>query len=238
MPSKAPRSLIKLNKLHQDPHQNSSSNLLPGLGSFSHLPRELRDIIYTDLISSGSISITAASKTTNTETAAILPKQGVFRTSLGFHHDQPTPSRTIIYPRTSERIQNVEIRVNSSSGTSGRFAASLNELKNVFGASIPRRRCRVELELDCDTRMLYFDILLEGFLGDFKSFRGFAEVVVLVATEPSDGTPLEDWERGKLLAKQRRAMHAVEMALVPAFGDVVWREEERGMAACFHPQVM
>ena len=41
-----------------------------------------------------------------------------------------------------------------------------------------------------------------------------------------------------VLDKQRRAMHLVETVLVPAFVEVVWRIEERGMAAYFHPQMV
>ena len=227
--------------------ENANTKLLQGLGNLSRLPLELRNLIYAEMVSSGSVAITAVSKIINMETATIVSTHGIFRTSLGFQHER-TANRTLDAATSSKAagVQNVEIRVNSKAGNGRRFSASLKELTQLFGAThtlIRRKRCRVELELAWDCWITVLDDLLTTLLGWLKSFTGFAEVVFLVATEARDrGMPvalenLDHWESEKLLAKQSIAMRFVERELVPALGNVVWREEERGMAAYFHPRI-
>ena len=156
--------------------------------------------MYEELIPSGSVAIAAVSKIINLETAEMVSRQGVFRTNkTAFRTIDPATSRN------AERVQNVEIRINSKAGRGRRFSTSLRQLMSVFAAphtSLRRKRCRVELDLVWDCRVTVFDDILRAFLGEFKSFTGFAEVVFFVATKAGGRgmqtvlESLEHWECG------------------------------------------
>ena len=174
----------------------------------------------------------------------MVSKQGVFRTKVG-HRYHRTAYRPVaidaLISTNVARVQNVDIRVNSIPTQVDHNEVALEELAQVlFGApqtSMCRKRCCVAFELQWEYCLRLSDHLEN--LKDLKRFTGFEEFVFVLARDLQKVMEgLEDWQRAKLLGDQTRAMEVVEEKLVPDFGDVVWREEERGMVAYFHPQVM
>ena len=74
------------------------------------LPRELRDMIYSDLVQSGQVNILRASKSLHKETTKMVLKEGICRLHLNNLTEQHTPKSDVQEPFPS-KIQNFSIRI-------------------------------------------------------------------------------------------------------------------------------
>lgn len=121
---------------------------------FLKLPQELRDQIYSDLITSGHPHFMIISRVMNAEGMALIFKRGVYR--VNFHinkfreetdcYNCPQPTSKIV-----DNIQNLNIRIRWSHGNSNsdlpRITNAFSWLEGFKDSSIKRGKCTIAVEV-------------------------------------------------------------------------------------------
>ena len=192
----------------------TSVETLTGLGrTLSQLPGEIRNIIYSYLLSTGHLHFLRASKALYVEGSGLMAEKGVYRVSFG----SPTrinyllPSQRIV-----DKIRNLDICTDLSYfGERGWLADGPQNrwLLEAFGEpGRPRGQCSVTLEVYSSTDRR----LLAAFCRRLRIFSDFETVIVRAEVhwfEPdsSTGCPL-----GSLMGEAKEAwMEQCETATVP-----------------------
>lgn len=121
---------------------------------FLKLPRELRDQIYSDLITSGHPDFMIISRVMNAEGMALIFKEGVYR--VNFHINKfreetdccncPQPTSKIV-----DNIQNLNIQIRWSHGNSSsdlpRITKAFSWLEGFKNSFIKRGKCTIAVEV-------------------------------------------------------------------------------------------
>ena len=116
-----------------------------GLGDLFKLPQELREMIYSRAIASGSMDILRASRQTYKEANPIVPEEGIYRLVLGFPDDVPNVEPD---DSSSRKIQNVSVRVNARGFFSEEDGKDLTMLCTLESTFLTRKKCLVTFECD------------------------------------------------------------------------------------------
>lgn len=114
------------------------------------LARELRDIIYTDLIISGHVKLAQTSKAFATEFMELMGKRGICRLTT----NETQPQRLTPYPKLGKRladmIQYLDLRLVTSMHKWDRGHEEYSRdsrMEKILGdASVPRKSCHVFIE--------------------------------------------------------------------------------------------
>ena len=151
-----------------------------GLGPFfAKLPRELRDQIISNLLTSGNPQFMSVSRAMSIEGKALIYKKGVY--GMNFGHDVskqefgletancPTPAQEV-----TDSIQNFSLAFDmrdwQSSGVpeSTVSADAAQHLDMLMGCRVPRGTCRISFKLhpyDHPTTFWYINSHLQGLIG-------------------------------------------------------------------------
>ncbi|KAK3169671.1 hypothetical protein OEA41_009055 [Lepraria neglecta] len=113
------------------------------------LPRELRDMIYSDLVQSGQVNILRASKSLHKEATETVLKEGVCRLHLNNLTEQHTPKSHVQEPFPS-KIQNFSIRIPVSEKNHIVPSLCLKPFRRLARSDVARQDCHVTFViLDC-----------------------------------------------------------------------------------------
>ena len=183
------------------------------LGDFARLPREVRDIIFSLLIESGSIGFLQASRQLAREGTAHIFENGICRMNFGFNNLTPTmrPSHEV-----AARIQRISIRVNTVFYPLYGAPDEL-EIPQLFtGAEISRKSCRVTFENWLSSSPMVCDEIL--FI--LQRFTGFEDVIVHVKVEGwhSRLEKVDEYDLALVENVRRRAYRKVIRALEESLG--------------------
>ena len=166
----------------------NSIETLTGLGPFiSQLPGEIRNIIYSYLLSTGHPQFLRASKAMYGEGSGLMAENGVYRMSFGTSNkiNYLLPSQRIV-----DNIHNVDIcaNVSFSEGPDWMVLEPQNLwLLEAFGEpGRPRGQCSVTLDVFPTAHRLP----LAGFCGHLTLFSGFETVVVRANVNWPEPDPL------------------------------------------------
>ncbi len=151
---------------------------------FSKLPREIRDKIFSELITSGNARFMSASRAMHSEGKDLIHKKGVFRINYGYSGmKRNVSSRT---KKIADQIQNLLIRANMKEIDHGRYQdhkAFFRPLAPIMDSALPRGICSVyiETEVSVDHQIQY------NFLWALRALTEFDTVVLRVETDPTKG---------------------------------------------------
>lgn len=142
------------------------------------IPREVRDMIYTDVLGNGHLEIMRVSRHLNAETSKLLSDHGIHRMTLDF----PRLFTFLMDPRkiVEPKIQNVDVKVDI------RIASELLERwprcnASIFGKrDIKRKHCDVIIE--CNFLQEVPSLIWQALV----SMGGFESVVVKLDIEMTD----------------------------------------------------
>lgn len=134
------------------------------------LPREIRDMIYTNLIAAGSLTILRTSKAVFQEASHFLHKHGICRLVLPIKSINSSPDFLLNKSHT-DTIQNLDIRL----AMRAVWAWDLETARLISGPSVWRRKCHVSIENNADLPYAPETYLTvpEGVLDVFRSFTSF-----------------------------------------------------------------
>ena len=117
------------------------------------LPRELRDMIYSDLVQSGQVNILRASKSMHEEATETVLKEGICRLHLNNLTEQHTPESDVQEPFPS-KIQNFSIRIPVSEQNHIVPSLFLKPFRRLARSDVARQDCHVTFViLDCHMRL-------------------------------------------------------------------------------------
>lgn len=154
---------------------------------FLKIPRELRDQIYSDLITSGHPQFMGVSRAMNAEGMALIFKEGIYR--INFHinkfreetdfHNCPQPTSKI-----GDNIQNLNIRIRWSHGNSNsdlpRITKAFSWLQTFKDSPSTRGKCTVAVEV-----YPYFTtMLLSTIANSIKELKSFDTVAFCIKDDP------------------------------------------------------
>ena len=230
-----------------------SVDMQRGLGPvLSQLPGELRNHIYSYLLSTGHPQFLRASKALYLEGSALMAKDGIYRMSFGMLPEKINyllPSQRIV-----DTIHNLDIRVNLSYYGWGSWAPERCEdlwLLRVFGEpGYTRGRCSVTIEVYPSTA----EYLLARFcmalrlLSDFETVVVRAEIGWLEKNSPGTAPPQSLMDEANYAWFERRETDPVPWSvfkfqylydhihLTLDLGKPRLEQDESGLWLVFHPR--
>ena len=193
----------------------NSVEKLTGLGPMlSQLPGEIRNIIYSYLLSTGHLQFLRASKALYVEGIGLMAENGVYR--VGFRTDERInyilPSQQIV-----DTIQNLDIRADLRCSEACSWTVIVPRstwLIEAFGEpGRPRGQCSVTLAVDRSTKRA----ILAGICRRLRLFSDFKTVVVRAEVDwPSPASLSTDDVFDSLMAEADKAwLEQPETAVVP-----------------------
>ena len=196
----------------------------PKSAGFLSLARELRDIIYSDLITSGDVAILRVSQQLHDEAKEILHKQGIFRIDFnmptsGKSHNTWRPSVLA----ANNRIQNFNILMYLSSSmlrSSDRlFSSEYDKLTLEYIQSRPGSRdCHLTLILK-KTDVLYSGTRILELVPTFSSFELFTLRIHTTSYHP----PVSSDNAAAVELIHTTILKRLASSLQPALGHSEWR---------------
>ena len=206
---------------------------IPTFHFFLKLPRELRDMIYTILISTGHLSILQTCREVNLEAQSMFYRAAICRQYAGYW--RYWEHRLSIVQELL--VQNFELHciLDSSDDRSTLRAIQTSREKPVpfqhaskFGRSdVRRNQMIIELKFGAKSSVLDAEYTLVQYFDRPESFVGFRLLVVKFLPMP------EEWQS----TSRNRIRQVVKNILEPELGSAVETEEE-GYDGChmeFHP---
>lgn len=145
---------------------------------FSKLPREIRDMIFEEMLASGQPQFLRTSKIMNQEGADMIPKHGVLRINIGFGAMISHPTIT---QKVADTVQNLRLRVNMTDYISfalGRYPerAFPKMLKMFSNPKISRKSCNVFFEgRSASHRLIALEVVYS-----LKLLKEFEEVTLSI----------------------------------------------------------
>lgn len=165
----------------------SSIDMEGGLGPLLFkLPGEIRNVIYSDLLSSGHPQFLRASKIMHTEGSGLIQENGIYRMNFGFPN---STNHSLSSQRVVDTIRHLDIRANV--GDIGKIHFMSQEfpddwlLQAFGGPRIGRDVCNVSFELYPSIHRHYVTRVCKS----LRLLSGFERVVVRVKIDPRDLGP-------------------------------------------------
>ena len=209
-----------------------SMQIALGLGNLLKLPREVRDLIYSYAIVNGTTALIRASKQTKEEAGKLIFQKGIYRLSLGFNEDDQNPrlSRTL-----AKKIQNLQVRVNSSDLFIRGLEQHLPKLQKFDGLATARQGCVVMIVCDpFENNMEAYQVLHE-----IKNLTGF-KLVVMELDLQWYGEPWPDtvagFEDERIRARINGALNYQIKVLEPSLGTARVLVDKQRYRLAFNPR--
>lgn len=180
------------------------------------LPREIRDIIYTDLIVAGELCILRTSKAVCQEVTELLYKQGTCRILL----DMTLPyagKKFAIRKFHASAIQNLDIDIrNLHRGLSFHRHHSLSSFKMFSGSSVCRQKCHITFS-QCNLSLIRRDWYEQPgprrLLKNLRTLTGFKTLTIKIRFFPLSS-----------LSKVSKYLQFIKDYLEVSLGEAIWRE--------------
>ena len=161
----------------------TSVDMLRGLGPIlSQLLGEIRNIIYSYLLSTGHLQFLRASKALFAEGTGLMAENGIYRMGFGFSNriNYSLPSQRIV-----DTIRNLDVHVDLSYFKRHEWCVPGFPrfwILEVFGKPLfPRGQCTIFLQVDCSTPIQLVAAICQPLrlLSDFETVSVRAEIVWL-----------------------------------------------------------
>ena len=210
------------------------------------LPRELRDIIYTDLLKTGQVKLAQVSKAVALDFMEIISKRGICRLEINESEFRPYPK---LRKPLADTIQYLDLHFLTAMNKRNKGYSHDRRIEKIFSNSgIPRKSCYVLIENDASERPLSSlnvcyrqatlleqtkSILLLTGLGGFETMTVKMNTRMACYVEPL--TP----EHAMIVAIGQDVMHwTLESSLKELFGDYITTKERERESLCleFHPR--
>lgn len=216
--------------------QPNPINIAAGLGPmFRRLPREIRDMIFGEMLASGQPQFLRSSRIMNQEGTSLISKHGVYRVNIGFGSMANCPQ---IPQQVADTVQNLHLRVNFMDYQSFELGTypERHILKMFSNSNIGRKSCSASFQgLGTSTYLVAFDVV-----HSLKSFTGFEEVALRIDTAWSGGMFYPD----HLHAWQRTAAHRIKhlsldlacREVEPDLGTAYLVQKREGPQLVFYPR--
>lgn len=197
------------------------------LGTLSILPREVRDIIYSDVVSFGKMNILRTSKTVCQEVMDLLYEEGICRVNVD--NDRLLPQFHLT-KALAKKIQNLHIRLTVSSrlGFSPNVPRTPNPIKKFRGYEIPRQVCHVIIEFNCESHPIFWRVGPRKFIRFLGSLTSFAKMTVRVAViDRVDPRSQKPWPMDTHTGIQKKYLHLTKasLALEKSLGEGIYCSE-------------
>lgn len=210
-------------------------DLPAGLGYLHKLPRELRDQIFSYLLTSGHPNFMRTSKVMRQEGKTWIAKEGIYRMNLGFCNgfNCRSPSRKIL-----DTIQNVNIRINNYIVRSSTLVEYPElQLLDVLGRSALRRKtCSISFEF-YGSPYAHFG---HEVLSRLQRLRGFDKIVLRVWMNWTGGAaitnPLDYFHLEPPIRFRYRVFEMAREYLEPRLGKADPRSDKDGWIMVFYPR--
>ena len=89
-------------------------------GSFSVLPKEIREMIYSSVLATGSVALTRASKALHSDTKRALYRHGIFRVHIEADQKSATfPDKYLA------NVENLQVKISFNQGATSGLTASM-----------------------------------------------------------------------------------------------------------------
>ena len=170
--------------------EQDHEKLLKGLGSFYHLPRELRDMIYKHMIAQGSLAIMRTSSTLHKEVSERdLYEHGFCRLNLNFWNAATEELKPCFNPSPFivNKILNVAICVDT------RFSSDEPELDILHKFSgddiVHRKTCALSFVYSVETKTMF----QQDILAKVQEYTGFEKVELAIDYCVDQLLPHEKW---------------------------------------------
>ncbi len=153
------------------------------ISRFLRLPRELRDIIYCDALSAGSLGILTVSKFIHQEASQLVSKHAVLRINLGF------ASRTNwsqLGSGSVASVQHLDLHINARSEQ-----FSIGVISSLNGGLIVRKSGIITLHYSGRTALGYIDSWHNAYHRQLARLNGFESLTFVVAMERM---PYAEWQ--------------------------------------------
>ena len=128
----------------QEP-DDSYEEHMQGLGTLRRLPGELRGLVFTFVVATGSMELMRVSKAVNREATPILRAKGICRLNIGFVATRVAWRYPAFYiaPGFANSIQNVTFTVNAAASPMRRSIRHHDALRLFAESRTRRKHCRV-----------------------------------------------------------------------------------------------
>ena len=208
-----------------------------GLGPYiSKLPRELRDQIFSGLLTSGHPQFTSVSRAMNFEGMALVYQKGVYRVNLGFDVNRHRPvfleeNCTSPIEKVADKIRSLSIKVTVKdfSSSIGRNTGQFRDVDTLMG--FPLRQGHCSISGCCNT---YAKSVFGIFLWNMVLIaRGFVEYeTVVLHIDTNKFLDYHDWEAQRILTFRCSSKKYLE----PFLGKEIVRSDKDGLELVFHPR--
>lgn len=211
--------------------EKAETKLLRGLGSLIQLPRELRDMIYPQLMACGHVSVLQASSALNLEASKYLSEHGICRLIIG------DPEKLTINPSraVTSIIQNVDITVSTHCAPILGSFLNLKSLASFGGPKPARNICVVTFVCWPTSNRMVEDAVLQ----DLKTYTGFEKVVISIRMEWSNEPwpkSLYDFDKRRIWNSLQHSVDSIDRLLKPTFGDIEVRWDFDVPTVVFRPR--
>ncbi|MCJ1459732.1 hypothetical protein MMC28_010111, partial [Mycoblastus sanguinarius] len=160
-----------------------ASKSLNSVGFFD-LPREIRDIIYCDLLTSGHIAILRTSRAVHWEASTFISKEGVLRCTI-LARRQP---HSLCFQNLN-LVQNLDIHLDLWNIYYKEIPKFLRTLRDFEGSSIPRQTLRITLLDSRSARPASNNGRQRLLLEQLTAFTGFEKITVNHMARDALGNP-------------------------------------------------
>ena len=214
---------------------NANTKFEQGLGSLVRLPREIRNMIFTDPIAAGDLNLTRVSRVVNEETTKLVSEIGVCRLDIGSlrYHDR-CPAKDL-EQNIVDKIQHVVIHVYYSTPRTEYPPCWLDSLKKFTGSETKRKYCRIELE----NRFIKNEIKCAEVLEVLESYCGFETLEVKIVffdkhfMEAIGYSKFPDFSNS---SAGNAATTTVRDTLSPVFGHDLQDRRDESWTMTYHPR--
>ena len=200
------------------------------------LPREIRDIIYTDLIVAGELCILRTSKAVCQEVTELLYKQGTCRFIL----DMTLPyarKKFAIRKFHASAIQNLDIDIRRVRGIMIHGYHSSRSFKIFSGSCICRQNCHITFyhsNISMSRREWLYSQLLRELLDDIRTLTGFKKLTIQKLTIKNRPSIRSN------VPKISKILQFIKDYLEVSLGEAIWREGTKANYEAkyleFHPR--
>lgn len=213
-----------------------------GLGPyFSKLPRELRDEIFSDLLTTGHPQFTSVSRAMNVEGMALVYKKGVYRINLGYDIYRHSPGLhkencTGPIKKVADNIRSlsIKIRVKDFSSPRSQDTREFQHTDTFMGFPLERRLCNIRG--CCNTYPKgTFGVFLWNLVLIVRGLIQYETVVLHIDTDKFldyKPEPLWRWELERTFTFRCTSKRYLE----PFLGEEVVRSDKDGLRLVFYPQ--
>lgn len=205
----------------------SSIDTQGGLGPFLlKLPGEIRNMVYSDLLSSGHPQFLRTSKAIYIEGSGLIQEKGIYRMNFGFPN---SINRSLPSQRVVDTIRHLDIRANVSD--IGRTPFMIQDFPDIWllqafgGPRIGRDVCNVSFESYPSINR----ICVTRVCRSLRLLSGFERVVVRVKIDSRNPVHWSDYKFHSVYGLIRAELEQV-------LGKPYFGQDEDGLCMNFHPR--